>query len=152
MRFPILTTLMASALALGTAANAQQSEPQDAGTTQSQMQQADQGQQMDARELMEKDVIGSDGEQLGQVADVVVDPEGQTRMIVVKLDDREVSFRFEEVDVTEEGVQVPMTDDQTAELPDWDQEEMIDADWGTLREDGGYYSGGAGPMADETAE
>ncbi|EKV28977.1 hypothetical protein C882_0741 [Caenispirillum salinarum AK4] len=140
-------------MALGTAANAQEAQTQDQnqGMQQTQMQQAAQTPQMDARSLMDKKVLGSTGEELGQVADVVIDPDGQARMVVVKLDgeDREVSFRLDEVDL---AVQVPMTQDQTAELRDWDEEEMIDADWGTLRANGDYYAGGAGPMADETAE
>lgn len=101
-------------------------------------------QQFGLEELMDKDVIGQGGEEIGQVTDVLLDQQGQVRMIVVEhggflgIGSGEVAFDIEQVQLTDTGVQVPVTEEQISEMPQWDEEQAAQTGWtGTRTTTGG---------------
>ncbi|WP_142849810.1 PRC-barrel domain-containing protein [Telmatospirillum sp. J64-1] len=80
----------------------------------------------DAQELIGREAVGSDGVQLGQVADVLVGPDGNVEAVLVDrggflgLGATQVAVDWQLVTVPEGGDQVVigMTEDQVANLPE----------------------------------
>lgn len=164
MRHLILTTAMTSVLAFGTAANAQQEYGADDPMQQPQAQGAQSEQQVavpqhkepqiEAMELMEKPVTGPGGERVGEVADVLVDQDGRVRMVVVAQDagllgagEREVAMTFDDVEVSAEGVRVPVTEEEMNEMPVWDSDRIDN--YSSIRDNGAMYSGGGGGQSSD---
>lgn len=172
MRFPILTTtVMVSALALGTAAHAQQAaDPTHQGQQLRPAQLGQQGQtqqqigqpppriapqmqdpaQSDFRNLIDRTVIDPTGEQIGEVSDVLIDRDGQVRMIVIEhggvlgMGNRQVALPIDDIQPGAEGVRIPVSEAQLENMPPWQPSDPIWADWTGLRDNGAYWAGGAG--------
>ncbi|KJS44124.1 MAG: hypothetical protein VR70_01985 [Rhodospirillaceae bacterium BRH_c57] len=81
-------------------------------------------------QLMDKEVYGSSGEQVGEVTDVLIDDQGQPQMVIVEhggflgIGSREVAFEMNQVQVQGDQIQVPATQDQISEMPEWDESQI----------------------------
>ncbi|MFA7428854.1 MAG: PRC-barrel domain-containing protein [Rhodospirillaceae bacterium] len=110
-----------------------------ASTEQADTTTATGGQVAGLQEIMDKDVYGAGDEQVGTVTDVLVDNQGQPKMVIVEhggflgIGSREVGFEIDQVQVAGDRVQVPATKDQIAEMPEWDESQVATSGYTSQR-------------------
>lgn len=77
-------------------------------------------------------VIGQDGKEVGEVSDVLVGEDGMMQSIVVDqggflgIGEKSIALELSAVDIQDDGVHINMTDEQLAELPEWEPEPQPD--------------------------
>lgn len=149
MRMPLIaTSALALAVAFGapaladqhTGATAPGAQPQaqqgqEAGTitTQPTQQQQMQTQQQDitrippgALELINADVIGQGGDQVGRISNVLVDQQGNISHVIVStggvmgVASRDVALPLSEIQMQQQQLAVNMTEDQLSNLPEYE--------------------------------
>ncbi|MFL1462961.1 PRC-barrel domain-containing protein [Roseococcus sp. DSY-14] len=83
--------------------------------------------QMRAKALLDRDVRSSDGHQVGEVEDMVLDAQGRVVGVVVEVDrgllraDRHVMVPFDQLRLgAERRVELPMTREQVRAMPGFD--------------------------------
>lgn len=86
-----------------------------------------------AEEMMGKSVLGSDGQEIGEVADVIVDPStGQARQVILSrggilgLGEKQVAVDFSEFRPTPDGEALEaasLTADQVEQMPEFEYED-----------------------------
>lgn len=83
------------------------------------------GVQRSAEELLGSAVYGSNGEQVGEVNDILVGADGQARRLVIDqggflgIGEKRIVLDMDQVEVAQDGIQVRMTDEQLSELPEY---------------------------------
>ncbi len=101
-----------------------------ATTTETETMTTGDAQTASLEQLMDKEVYGSAGEQVGEVTDVLIDDQGQPQMVIVEhggflgIGSREVAFEMSQVQLQGDQVQVPATQDQISEMPEWDESQV----------------------------
>jgi sporulation protein YlmC with PRC-barrel domain len=76
-------------------------------------------------ELIGKDVIGQRGDDVGQIDNVLVDAQGQPSHVVLAhggwlgLGEKKVALGFDQIQVSREEVRVNLTDEQLANMPEY---------------------------------
>lgn len=104
--------------------------PQTETETETEAMTTDGAQTAGLEQLMDKEVYGSSGEQVGEVTDVLIDDQGQPQMVIVEhggflgIGSREVAFEMNQVQVQGDQIQVPATQDQISEMPEWDESQI----------------------------
>ncbi len=77
-------------------------------------------------EIEDMDVIGADGENIGEVEEVLATPDGKVSAISVEvggyfgIGDREVIFGMDEVEFKDNKLTTSLSKDEIEKLPDWD--------------------------------
>lgn len=145
MRMPLIaTSALALAVAFGAPALASQhtggaqpqaQQGQGAGTitTQPGQMQQQQMQQQDvtqvpqgAIELIDSNVIGQGGEEVGRVTNVLVDQQGNISHVIVStggvmgIASRDVALPLGEIQMQQQQLAISMTEDQLANLPEYE--------------------------------
>lgn len=97
-------------------------------TTQQQSQQTaalDPQQGANLQDLVGSAVYGENDEQVGEISDVLMSPEGQAEGIVIDrggflgIGEKTIALDMEDIEITQDRVRVKMTDQQIGELPEW---------------------------------
>lgn len=107
-----------------------------AATTTAQQQGQDVGQMQDTQaasatptrqDLMGKSVYGQNGDQIGEVSDVVISTSDDSveRIVIDRggflgIGQTSVALDINDVQITAEGIRVNLTDEQVSELPEWE--------------------------------
>lgn len=191
MRIPLMTTLMVSALALGTAAHAQSAStdtatppgqekqmqstpgnPSDTGAAarehgmeqsgkavdqQAEAQKSESGSAAGSamgsastaslEELMDKEVVGTAGEQVGEVSDVLVDADGKPQKVVIEhggflgMGQREVALDIGDIQMQGDQVQISTTKEELSAMPEWDSSQLADTGYTSQRGEMGTQGG-----------
>ncbi|MCA1972461.1 MAG: PRC-barrel domain-containing protein [Caenispirillum sp.] len=82
----------------------------------------------DMTDVVGMDVIGQDGEKVGEISDVLVGKDGMMQSIVVNqggflgIGEKSIALELSAVDIQDDGVHVNMTNDQLSQLPEWEPE------------------------------
>lgn len=149
----IASTALATALALGAPALAQQQQEQQQGnqvqtettrddgtvvTTTTGGQQAattgagQAGTPQGAMELIGADVLGQGGDEVGQINNVLVDNQGNPTHVILGhggwlgLGEKEVALQLDQIQVSGDQIQVNMSDEQLAEMPEYESPGMTE--------------------------
>ncbi|KJS43888.1 MAG: hypothetical protein VR70_02170 [Rhodospirillaceae bacterium BRH_c57] len=94
-------------------------------TTTTTSPQAQAGAPAGAFELIGKDVIGTGGEEVGQINNVLIDAQGQPTHVVLGhggwlgMGEKEIALRFDQLQVSREEIRVTMADEQLAAMPEY---------------------------------
>ncbi len=94
-------------------------------TTTTTSPQAQSGAPAGAFELIGKDVIGTGGEEVGQINNVLVDAQGQPTHVVLGhggwlgMGEKEIALGFDQLQVSREEIRVTMADEQLANMPEY---------------------------------
>lgn len=89
---------------------------------------------MSAERLFDRTVIGRDGEEIGDVEELIIGRDGQVLSLVAEvggfwdIGDVHVSVPFDQVEVTADKVAVPVTEDTVDTFGFWSDDRMITAD------------------------
>lgn len=154
MRYPLMTTLMVSAMAIATAAHAQSSTSGTPGTPPAQEQPTQAapteggGQAaVSLEELMSKEVYTTGGEQVGEVSDVLVDTQGQPQKVVIEhggflgIGQREVAMDIGDIQMQGDQVQISATRDELQQMPEWDDSQVASSGFTSQRGSGDTGTG-----------
>ncbi|MCW8085595.1 PRC-barrel domain-containing protein [Sabulicella glaciei] len=121
----MLKPTLAAALAISLAAPAAPAQTTASGTTSAPAAMA-QG-QFRAKAIIDRDVRSSDGHNVGEVEDMVLDAQGRVVGVVVEVDrgimrsDRHVMIPFDRIRMGENRrIELPMTRDEVRAMPGFD--------------------------------
>lgn len=91
-----------------------------------QQQTAQMGQGSNLQDLVGSAVYGQNGEQVGEISDVLMNQQGKAERVVIDrggflgIGEKTIAVDMQDLTVAQDRVQVNMTDQQISELPEWD--------------------------------
>lgn len=91
-----------------------------------QQQTAQMGQGANLQDLVGSAVYGENGEQVGEISDVLMNQQGQAERVVIDrggflgIGEKTIAVDMDDLTVAQDRVQVNMTDQQISEMPEWE--------------------------------